>query len=446
MNRRSKIRCISFAAAGAAALLAWAIGATATVNEQNRQLAAARELALNRTCEYLEQIDTDLTKAAYAATPAMLGRLADDMHANAAGAKSTLSALDGGDHTLWNLYKFLSQVSAYTAGLQKKTAAGGVISEEERVTVRQLQGYAKDLKRRFSYMLDLLNAGYFSFDAIDRELKQTEDASEQMVSYLGAVHEAEDDLEDFPTLIYDGPFSDHITEKTSALLEGAAEISLQDAKRIAAKAMGAEEKDVYADGPTGGKLASYAFHAAGGRRAAVTVRGGYPAYVLSDAVAGETRLSALDAVSRGAERLRELGYADMVSTYYAIEDGICTVNFALRQDGYVIYPDLIKVRVSLTDGAVVAMDASDYLMNHIQRTVPAPLLTEEEAAEKARHLNVLRTKKAVIPTEGGGEQFAYELLCEDDAGKHVLIYVDTVTGEEDDILILLYADGGTLTK
>ena len=52
----------------------------------------------------------------------------------------------------------------------------------------------------------------------------------------------------------------------------------------------------------------------------------------------------------------------------------------------------------------------------------------------------------MIPTEGGGEQFAYELLCEDDAGKHVLIYVDTVTGEEDDILILLYADGGTLTK
>ncbi len=54
--------------------------------------------------------------------------------------------------------------------------------------------------------------------------------------------------------------------------------------------------------------------------------------------------------------------------------------------------------------------------------------------------------KRQIPPGGGYEKYAYELLCADADGQDVLIYVDTLTGQEDDILLLLYADGGALTK
>ena len=70
----------------------------------------------------------------------------------------------------------------------------------------------------------------------------------------------------------------------------------------------------------------------------------------------------------------------------------------------------------------------------------------EAAAGVAETLTVKRSSLAVIPTAGGGESFTHELLCRTADGQDVLVYKDTVTGKEDDILILLYSDHGVLTK
>ena len=446
MKRRTKIKWISFGTALFAGLLCWAISATVTVTKQKRALDAAQEQALTQMCECLDQIETDLRKATYAESPGMFTRLSEDLNTNTVGAKTSLSTLNAGSSAQMNLYKFLSQVNAFTASLQRKTAAGGTLTQAERMTLKKLRGYAESLSSQFSYMSELMNAGYFSFEEVHKELKNTDAKSESMVSYLSAISDAEDSMTDFPTLIYDGPFSDNIMNKTSALLEHAEEVTLSAARERAARALGVESRFVFSDSSSEGKLASYNFHA-DEKRAAITQKGGFVLYVLSDGVAGEERLSGADAVHKAAEYLNTLGYENMVSTYYSTADGICTVNFAYRQGDYLCYPDLIKVSVSLSGGGIIAMDAGDYLMNHVSRTVPTPKLTEEEAAAAvSENLTVLRTKKAVIPTETGVEQYTYELLCEDDAGQQVLIYVDTVTGDEDDILILLYADGGTLTK
>ena len=77
---------------------------------------------------------------------------------------------------------------------------------------------------------------------------------------------------------------------------------------------------------------------------------------------------------------------------------------------------------------------------------PASVSAEEAAKGTAETLTVKDMSLAVIPSPYGTECFTYELLCEDGYGQDVLVYKDVVTGKEDDILILLYSDGGTLTK
>ena len=179
----------------------------------------------------------------------------------------------------------------------------------------------------------------------------------------------------------------------------------------------------------------------------VSKNGGYLVYVLADARAGAAKLTDTDAIENAAAFLYGVGYRGLMSTYYSVHDGVCTVNFAYVQDGYTCYPDLIKVGVSLSDGGVVTLDASDYLMNHVQRKIPeAAVPAEEAAAGVAETLTVKRSSLAVIPTAGGGESFTHELLCRTADGQDVLVYKDTVTGKEDDILILLYSDHGVLTK
>ena len=63
------------------------------------------------------------------------------------------------------------------------------------------------------------------------------------------------------------------------------------------------------------------------------------------------------------------------------------------------------------------------------------------------YLNVLDAKLCVIPKEDGTEAFCYEFHCESkETGEEVLIYANANTGVEENILLLLYSDGGTLTK
>ena len=52
----------------------------------------------------------------------------------------------------------------------------------------------------------------------------------------------------------------------------------------------------------------------------------------------------------------------------------------------------------------------------------------------------------IIPTEWKTEQLCYEIHCRDKNKREFLIYIDGKTGMEDNILILLYSDGGILTK
>ena len=123
------------------------------------------------------------------------------------------------------------------------------------------------------------------------------------------------------------------------------------------------------------------------------------------------------------------------------------MNFAYTDDNATCYGDLIKVSFSLDKGAVVAADCTGYLMNHRQRTIPADIISAEKAMEAVSDvLTVKDVKKAFIPMQNGNEVFTYEFFCTDKNGNDVLVYINAVTGLEADIKLLLYSDGGTLTR
>ena len=137
----------------------------------------------------------------------------------------------------------------------------------------------------------------------------------------------------------------------------------------------------------------------------------------------------------------------MKESYYYTEDGICTVNFAFTKNNVVMYPDLIKVSISLENGEVLSFDATGYISNHTERENITPQISENEAKNIVNsQLEILDTKVCVIPTEWNTEQLCYEIHCRNRDKREFLIYIDGKTGMEDNILILLYSDDGILTK
>ena len=149
-----------------------------------------------------------------------------------------------------------------------------------------------------------------------------------------------------------------------------------------------------------------------------------------------------------SELLEKNGYTKIKESYYSTVDGVCTVNFSYYEDGVTYYTDLIKVSVALDNGDVTGFDASGYIMNHKKRSIPSKTKYTLESAKKLikDDLEVLSFKKAYIPTDYETENYVYEYHCRADDSQEILVYIDPLTGEEKDILILLYSDGGVLTK
>ncbi len=446
MKKRRKIKICSFSVALLVALTAWGTVSSVKAHKYKTEIELENQKALIQLCEYMDNIEVSLTKSIYANTDTLMGKLTSELQRNSSGAKESLSALSSGETKLFNTYKFLSQVGEFTASLNKKAAAGEKISNEERETLKKLLEYSAELSLQFEHMASLLSADYFTFDEISDMLLQTDTGSEKTVSYIDSIADTEMTFEDFPTLIYDGPYSDNILNKESALLKESEEISREDAKKIAADILDTEEKFLVEEQDTSGKTAAYCFRN-DTYSISVTKRGGYPLEMISDISAAAAELTQADAVEKAAVFLNSIGFLDMVSTYAATDDGICTVNFAYKDGSFICYPDLIKVQVALDGGVITGFEATDYIMNHISRDIPDFSYTPDEAAaDIAPSLQVEEISAAVIPTPSGSEYSAYELLCRGEDGQHILIYKDIVTGEEVDMLILLYSDNGTLTK
>ena len=180
----------------------------------------------------------------------------------------------------------------------------------------------------------------------------------------------------------------------------------------------------------------------------VTKSGGFVHSFIRDIVTGEATITPEEAVRRGLSYLEKLGYKSMKESYYSVYDGICTVNYAYVQNGVICYSDLIKVSISLDKGEAVALDASAWLSNHRTRRILKERVTEDTARENlAECLTVLSVRKALIPTDSGKEVLCYEFHCKDSiSGREVLVYTDCRTGEEQDIMLLLYEDDGILTR
>lgn len=446
-SRRNLVRIISFICAAVVALSAAAVSNYLRAERLDRINTNSQQRALTELTTCMSNIQQGLSKEYYTATAPMAEKLSSEIWREASQAKSCLSVLPVSDILLENTFKFLSQVGAFCSSLSEKAASGGKISEEEYQNLQELIKYSKELTSRLENMCAYLEDGSLSFESTDEAVEAMGREIDSM-DFETAISDAEQALVDYPTLIYDGPFSDHILQKEPEMIKGKEEISEAAATEAAANFSGIPIEKLKRGEDENGSLASYTFSSEeDGAVISVTKRGGYLSYILGSSYAGVAKLSAEEAVERGLEYLESHGIGNMKESYYSINDGICTVNYAYVQNGVICYPDLIKISVAMDTGKVISFDARGYLVNHFARTDVNPSLTAQEASESlSPYLTVKDTKTAVIPTDSGKEVLCYEYWCEGVSNEELLVYINAATGEEENIYFLLYGDNGILVR
>jgi len=401
---------------------------------------------------YVNNVETLLLKSLIASTPTKTAATLQEAWRQANLAQTNLGQLPVTPPALENTSKFLAQVGDLAYSLNNQNMDGKPLNDKEYKTIEKLHGYAVTLENSLANLQDQLGTGRLKW----KELSNKGTPLFRKVSSQMPAKQFENldkTFQDYPTLIYDGPFSDHVATTGPKGLAGNV-LTQEQAKQSVIKFFGADRiKSVTNSGKIDGALIktySYlvSFKNVPEEQTAsidVTQKGGHIYWMLYNRPSTSKKISVQQAKDIGRKFLDTHGYSNMVDTYYVKEDNTATINYAYRQDNVIVYPDLIKVKIALDNGEVVGFEAKAYLSAHTQRTIPQPKVTMEEARAKLTpRMQVLSSGTAIIPTEYKTEIPAYEFKGKLN-NRDFLVYINTQTGKEEEVLMIVNTEDGILT-
>ena len=339
------------------------------------------------------------------------------------------------------IMKFINQTGDFAKYLDDKLNKGGSFSEEDTATITEIAGAVREIKGTLGELSSEVEEGDFSF--VDTLRRKDSVFSRTLRSF-------EEKEVDYPSMIYDGPFSDSLLDREAKALSGA-EIAESSCAEIVSRLLGiSKTSDISVKNGSKNYFETYDCEADTPRgRAYVTIakKGGVPVSVtLPEDAQNTLHIEASDAERFAENYLREIGFENMKAVWASLYDNVYYINLAAVKDGVVLYPDLIKVKVGGDNGHITGMECLNYVYNHTERTLPAAIVTEQEAAEAiSEYIALDSCRLALVPTKGGGEALTYEFYGTKGDDKY-FVYVDALTGEELKIMRVLDGERGLLLQ
>ena len=437
MKKRTAIRAMTYLFAAAVCLGACAMTEKQAADAADRELRYLGEQAFAELCDAVGNMDSALKKARFSITPAMTAALCAEVYSRAQSASDALSALPFPMQQMERTASFLSRTGDYAAFLIRRSGAGEDVGDTERETIRSLSESASLLADNLRQLRTDLADGAAAPEALSA-------AEAGLPAMSDSFLHMEQEFPELPALVYDGPFSDDMLHRTPRMTAGASDISESAALLVAAGFLGIRSNTASPEGPAEGKIPSWRI-TAGDRTVYVSRQGGYVVEAVSARLPVRTVLTVEDALASAEKFLAARGMGSLRESYHMVKDNILTATWCAAEGETICYPDMVKTDVAMDDGEILGFDARAYLTAHTSRTLPEPVLTEEEAAAKVPEgLSLEGQRLALIPARGTEEVFCRELVCRTEEGEHYLLYFNAVTGAQEKILILLEDETGTL--
>ena len=390
--------------------------------------------------DYADELSLNMDKFLVSTDRESAQKYLVDIAVDAEMLEDNLQQLPIHDESKYYTAKLVNQVADYAKYLNNKLIVGDALIDEELKNVKRLDNGIKSLQRQLGDMSDKITDGFTFSD-------MKEDSF-----VIEGFNELENSSMDYPALIYDGPFSDGRANVKAKGLTGA-QVSLEVATETAKKAFkNYGVKDLNYEGEVSGKMTAYCFTAdsdIGSIYVQVSKVGGKVIMFTANKSSQNTDLMRSDKskdsedISAGENFLSWLGIGDMKAVWTAKADGVSVINFAGYKNDTIIYPDLIKLKVE--NGIVIGMESYDYYLNHEDRKVVEPKVSEKVAVEKvASHLAVKNVRKAIVPI-GLGEELAYEVMGEVD-GATYYAYISATTGKQLQLFKVVEGTEGVLLR
>lgn len=413
----------------------WAAGQRRQAQSYRTAMEGTYAQAYGELTDDLYQLENALSKLLAVNSPAQHVLLLDEVWRLSGSAVSNMSHLPVSHVDTAEMNQFIVRLGDYANALTKKAVHGGVITEADTENIAKLRDSCAELAREHEQRLAAgeLPTGDGNIYFVSSEEKEYKDG---------------DDIAAFPTLIYDGPFSES-SERLAPQGVYGAQVEQEEAKTVAEGIAGT---GLTFSGTGDGQIPTYDFSRydedGSWAEVSITRQGGLLLYYMASAQGsaegrpGEGQAEQYRDAARA--KLEELGYVGMESTYAQYYGGAAVINFAATQNGVLLYSDLVKVWVDRESGSVCGIDARNYLFSHTERKLDQPAVNEEDARSLlSSALEVQSHAMALIPVTPETEVLCHEFKCTRGEDSYI-IYINGTTGEEEQIYKIIDSEDGQL--
>ncbi len=386
----------------------------------------------------LLNMENNLSKLRVTRSDSLVNEMLIEIAMNSQTAVANLTTLSYGGYDLSNAIKYCNQVGDYSKFLAQKLNAGSEISEEDRKTLDGLYQSTFKLGKSLGKVKEKLVEGGRIIDGLNK-LNE-----EFIVIASGLV----DGSIEYPSLIYDGAFSDSLINREVKGLSGEDISKDGQEDRIKKILCDYDVKSITFIGENTNGFDSFLYQAnmSNGQIASIQLAKKGGAIVMWDTSfdAQEPKLTVEEGTLLAEQYMKKQGYDDMKGVYACVTDGLLYVNMCYTKDDIIYYPDMIKVKVSLDDGKIVGFEGLNYIYNHTQRDTQSPSITEGEVTNMDfGNMSVTSVRLALIPMSNGKELLTYEVYGSMD-NINFYIFVDAKTGKEVRVMQVIDSDEGEL--
>jgi germination protein YpeB len=336
--------------------------------------------------------------------------------------------------------KFFNQVAGMCEAYISQIDKGESLTFEQLLLIDKAEMALSIIKSKLNTHNDLVRKGDYEFISVG---VFDDEGVTQFSNSIGALTATE---VDYPTMIFDGPFSDALENKKIKGLSNE-EITREQAedylKNVVYKNQGIKVEYLR---ETEGDFDTYDFKLKKEDveyTAQVTKRQGLLLTVCGYGAEQEPNISAEKAQDLAKEFAKNAGFGDLVVTWLEVNRNIAYINLAPTQNDVVLYPDLVKVKVDMYSQNIVGFEAKNYAFNHIERNF-SMVISERQAEQKLGFdYVVLNTRKAIIALENDIEVAVYEFACDRIDGLYYY-YIDANDGDVVQILKVVDFNGTPL--
>jgi len=231
---------------------------------------------------------------------------------------------------------------------------------------------------------------------------------------------------EYPSMIFDGPFSTALeTKEVNGLPKE--EISKQQAKEYLQNVVYKNRNvKIKFERETSGDVATYDFliEIEGKKfNAQVSKRGGLLITLSGYAEGGDAIMNGEQSTEMAKTFANNIGFENMESVWLEIHENVAYVNLAPKENGVIMYPDLVKVKVDMTSQEIIGFEALNYAFNHVDRNFEFNVSLQEAEKLLGFDYEIIKTEKTIIRLDTGKEVAAFEFMTERIDGMY-FYYID----------------------